>query len=212
MGLGYFLKQSAAALIPRGALVRGTRARPEIAITFDDGPHPEQTPRLLDVLAREGVLATFFLQGDHAAKWPEWVRKIHLAGHQIANHSYAHIRARDQPVREFVQDVERTHDLLQDIVGVPLARDFRPPYGNITARTFVALATRGYRSVFWTVDSADSFQREVQALVSHISTLNISNGDIVLFHEDYAHTVTAMPAIIAGLRAAGLMPRKVDQL
>lgn len=212
MGLGRLIKQTAAAVLPRSALMHGNRATPEVAVTFDDGPHPEQTPRLLEVLAQQGVLATFFLQGDHAASWPEWVREIHRAGHQVANHSHSHIRAHARSADTFVREVESTHNLLQDIVGAELARDYRPPYGDITARTFVALASRGYRCVFWTTDSDDSVQRDAQGLVSHVAELKIGNGDIVLFHEDYAHTVKAMPTILSGLRAAGLSMQRVDRL
>ncbi len=212
MGLGQLLKQGSAHLLPRRVVVRGDPAGAQVAITFDDGPHPEQTPRLLEALSQQGALATFFLQGDHAALWPQWVREIHNAGHQVANHSYSHVRARARSAAAFVQDVEKTQQLLQDIVGAELARDYRPPYGDITARTFLALATKGYRCVFWTKDSDDSERRDEDGLVAHVADLKIASGDIVLFHEDYAHTVTAMPAILGGLRAGGLNVQRVDRL
>jgi peptidoglycan/xylan/chitin deacetylase (PgdA/CDA1 family) len=193
-------------------MVNGPRNRLEGAVTFDDGPHPEQTPRVLEALAREGVSATFFLQGDNAAAWPQRVREIHEAGHQIANHSYTHIRARERSASEFVTDVERTQALLQDIVGQQIAADFRPPYGDITPRTFAALARRGYRLVFWTTDSDDSTRRDPLDLASHVASLGVAGGDIVLFHEDYAHTAQALPEVLAGLRRAGLSMVRIDRL
>lgn len=212
MGLGRLIKQGAAALMPRSALVHGDRGSRDVAITFDDGPHPEQTPRLLEVLARHQVKATFFLQGDHAALWPQRVRDIHQAGHQVANHSYSHIRARARPAYTFVQEIEKTHHLLQDIVGAELTRDFRPPYGDITARTFMTLAGKGYRSVFWTIDSDDSDFQQAEPLVAHVAGLTLTGGDIVLFHEDYAHTVAAMPAILTRLASLGLSARRIDEM
>jgi peptidoglycan/xylan/chitin deacetylase (PgdA/CDA1 family) len=212
MGLGRLIKQGAAALAPRSVMVHGPRNRLEVAVTFDDGPHPEQTPRVLEALAREGASATFFLQGDHAAAWPQCVRDIHAAGHQIANHSYQHIRARARSASEFVADVERTQALLQDIVGQQIARDIRPPYGDITPRTFAALARRGYRLVFWTTDSDDSSVRDPLGLVSHVASLRIGGGDIVLFHEDYAHTAQALPQVLASLRRTGLSMVRIDRL
>ncbi|MFZ2649943.1 MAG: polysaccharide deacetylase family protein [Burkholderiaceae bacterium] len=206
------MKQGTARLMPRSAVVGGDPASAAVAITFDDGPHPEQTPLLLEALSRQGALATFFLQGDHAAQWPQWAREIHRAGHQVANHSYSHMRASDRSAAEFVQEVEKTQGLLQDILGTELARDYRPPYGDITARTFLTLASRGYRCVFWTKDSDDSVQRDADALVAHVVGLKIGRGDIVLFHEDYAHSVAAMPKILRALHAAGLTLQRVDRL
>lgn len=212
MGLGQFLKLGAGRLLPHRVMVHGDCLSPEVAITFDDGPHPQHTPLLLEALARRGAMATFFLQGDHAARWPQWVREIHGAGHQVANHSYSHVRARDRSSAEFVREVERTQQLLQDLVGCELARDYRPPYGNITGRTFLNLAYKGYRCVFWSKDSDDSTQCDVGSLVASVAYLKLGPGDIVLFHEDYAHTIAAMPTILGTLQAAGLTMKRVDRM
>ncbi|MDH5625256.1 MAG: polysaccharide deacetylase family protein, partial [Nitrospira sp.] len=98
------------------------------------------------------------------------------------------------------------------IVGCELRRDFRPPYGDTTVRSFVALAKRGYRWTLWSHDSHDSEVRDPQQLVERTVGLNLQSGDIILFHEDYAHTVAAMPRILAGLRATGLALVRTDSL
>jgi peptidoglycan/xylan/chitin deacetylase (PgdA/CDA1 family) len=212
MQLRHVIKLSAAALWPRRVMLRGSRHGGALAITFDDGPHPQQTPVLLEALAKAGVKATFFLQGDHAAKWPALVRETHAQGHQVANHGWSHTSAKKMQASVFADEVERTQALLQDIVGSPLARDFRPPYGDITPAAFWALARKNYRFVYWTADSDDSHHRDVPSLVSQVASLHARQGDIVLFHEDYAHTVAAMPQLIDVFRASGLAFRRIDGL
>ncbi len=167
---------------------------------------------LLDVLAEAQAHATFFLQGSHAEQWPQLVREIHARGHQVANHAYSHRSARQTSCDAFAQEVERTQALLEQIVGGALTRDFRPPFGDTTPRSFLRLARRGYRWVFWSLDSDDSVVRDPRELALRIERLNAGPGDIVLFHEDYAHSVAAMPQILASWRARGLSAVRVDAL
>jgi peptidoglycan-N-acetylglucosamine deacetylase len=212
MSFGYLLKRAAATCWPESVMVRGPAGAGRACVTFDDGPHPQQTPVLLDALARADTKATFFLQGAHAREWPQLVREIHLAGHQVANHGFSHSSARSLPLTAYVSEVEQTQAMLEDIVGCELRRDFRPPYGDTTVRAFASLAKRGYRWTFWSHDSHDSDVRDSQQLVERIAGLNLRSGDIILFHDDYAHTVAAMPHILSGLRATGLALVRTDSL
>jgi peptidoglycan-N-acetylglucosamine deacetylase len=212
VGLGQILKNSVALCWPSRVVVRGSRRSRHVALTFDDGPHPEQTPLLLKELERADVKATFFLQGNEAAKWPDLVRRTHAAGHQIANHGHLHQRASERPASEVVADIEYAHALLEGIVGEPLRRDVRPPYGDITLPAFLGLVRRGFRMVFWSLDSGDSWHRTPQELLSHLNSMKCSGGENLLFHEDYAHTVAAIPEVIAILRAQGLGFCRIDQM
>lgn len=212
MSLGTLLKRGAAAAWPNRAMWRGKGRGSRIALTFDDGPHPQCTRPLLDVLAQAQAHATFFVQGAHAERWPDLVREMHRQGHQVANHAHSHRSARDLPAAAFVREVEQTQTLLEDIVGVPLARDFRPPFGDTTVQSFLRLAGRGYRWVFWSHDSDDSVIRDPQHLARRTDELRLSAGDIALFHEDYAHTLAAMPHILAALSSRGLRAVRVDAL
>lgn len=212
MSMGSVLKWSAAALWPQRVVLRGPSQGSRVALTFDDGPHPEHTPLLLDVLADAQVQATFFLQGSHAEQWPQLVREIHARGHQVANHAYSHRSARQISAHDFVQEVERTQALLEHIVGGSLARDFRPPFGDTTPHSFLRLARLGYRWVFWSLDSDDSVVRDPEQLALRTESLQAGPGDIVLFHEDYAHSVAAMPRVLASWRARGLNAVRVDAL
>lgn len=212
MSLGTILKRSAAALWPSRVILHGHAQGSRVGLTFDDGPHPQNTLPLLEVLARAKATATFFLQGSQAERWPQLVREIHRQGHQVANHGFSHGSATKLPLLDFVQEVERTQALLEGIVGCGLARDFRPPFGDTTARSFLWLAGRGYRWIFWSHDSDDSLVRDPLELAQRVETLRLSAGDIALFHEDYAHTLAAMPQILASLRSRELRAVRVDSL
>lgn len=204
MGAGGTLKRTLGRLFPRWLIVAG-RARPDrrIALTFDDGPHPEHTPRILDILASHAARATFFVQGVEAEKYPELVRRVHAAGHEIGNHGYAHLDARRVPLAEYLADADRAHRTLEAITGKPLPGLFRPPYGNLTPRSLAALVLRGSRIVLWSADLNDSFIHAAPELVAHVRALALQPGQILLLHEDYAHTVEALPEILDLLTARG---------
>lgn len=212
MGLGRPAKLALGRLFPRLVLVKGAAgSRPRIALTFDDGPHPEHTPAILDALAAGHAKATFFLQGTLAQRHPALVRAISDGGHQVANHGWSHSRASEVGGGAFVREVIDTQALLEETVGRALPRMYRPPYGTISLLPFVRLAGRGYRAVFWSLDSRDSFERESAAVASAIGGAVVRSGDIVLLHEDYRHTVEALPTILKTLTTRGFwLPTLVE--
>ncbi|MBI3546808.1 MAG: polysaccharide deacetylase family protein [Gammaproteobacteria bacterium] len=207
---GKAIKYGLAKLLPGTVLIKGKPQAARVALTFDDGPHPQHTESILDILDRGGAKATFFLQGKEAEKYPALVRKIFSRGHQLGNHGYGHLDAKRVAKREYIAEVERAQQALQNIVGAQIDKIFRPPYGNITGAAFLPLALAGYLFVFWSVDSRDSFIRTAPELVAHVETIKISAGDIVLLHEDYAHTVAALPTILQSLSARSLGFSKID--
>lgn len=202
--IGGIIKRAAGALFPGVVLVRGRSSTGNVALTFDDGPHPENTPRLLDVLDAARATATFFVQGKAAEQYPALLRAMDARGHRIGNHGYAHLDARASRPDAYVGDVQRAQHVLENILGRRTEKLFRPPYGNITVPSFLALARRGFRFVFWSVDSRDSFIREAPALAAHVESLAIAGGDILLFHEDYGHTIESLPRILQSLRGRSL--------
>jgi peptidoglycan/xylan/chitin deacetylase (PgdA/CDA1 family) len=204
MSTGAALKDILAALLPRMMLTRGPRRSSRIALTFDDGPHAENTPRILDLLDEARATATFFLQADLAEARPDLVREMFARGHQIGNHGYQHLDAKKAPLRAYVENAQRAQRILDDILGRRLDRIFRPPYGSITGPSLVRLSWAGFRFIFWSVDSRDSFIRDPSALAEHVRSLGVAGGDIVLFHEDYAHTLKALPSILKSLRERSL--------
>jgi peptidoglycan/xylan/chitin deacetylase (PgdA/CDA1 family) len=175
-----------------------------VALTFDDGPHEGHTRGILEVLARGDARATFFLLGSEAKRHPGLVRAIHEAGHQVANHGFQHVRSRDVGRAAFVREAVDAQALLEDTVGQALPRLYRPPYGEISPPAFVALARRGFRLAFWSLDSEDSFIHDPGRLVEKVAAAEVRDGEVLLFHEDYAHTLAGLPAIVAGLKARHL--------
>lgn len=209
---GAALKHALSALAPHQVLLRGSRRTPQVALTFDDGPHPEHTPRILDALQGVGASATFFVQGSNAAQHKALVRDIHTRGHCVANHAATHRSPSELGTRAYVREVFDTQALLDDIVGSALPRHFRPPYGITSIGTFARLAQAGYRFVFWSRDSKDSWLKEPAALLDDFDRNHPTAGEIVLFHDDYAHTAAALPELLRQLSKLKLTAVSVEEL
>ena len=200
--IGKFIKAGLNRCCPSKVLVRGGRhAGNTIALTFDDGPHPEHTLEILDILKQRSLKATFFLQGVEAEHHPELVRRIDQQGHQIANHGYIHCDTDEVDSVEYVAGILRAQQVLEGIVGRPVARVFRPPYGATSLVTLWKLLKLGFQFVFWSVDSCDSFVQHPDELVDSFEKQPLRPGDILLFHEDYRLTVDALPRILDRLMA-----------
>ena len=140
----------------------------ELALTFDDGPNPAWTPRLLDMLAEHEVRATFFMLGGFAQREPELVRRIAAAGHLIGNHSWSHpnlARSSSSRVRE---ELRRTQAALQEIVGVPV-KYFRPPFGARRPAVFRIARELGLMPVLWNTMTADWSERSAERIAGRLT-------------------------------------------
>ena len=126
----------------------------EIALTFDDGPNPECTPRLLDILSGYQIKAAFFLVGKFAEAHPALVRRMMTEGHAIGNHSWSHPNLTRIPPAEVRRELLATSQLLEQITGaaVPI---FRPPYGACNAKVFIQARSLGMIPIFWNAMTAD---------------------------------------------------------
>ncbi len=130
--------------------------RPAVCLTFDDGPHPEHTPRLLDALAAEHVKATFFVVGCRAQRYPDLVRRMVREGHDVGHHSYFHREPAATSCRSLMWEVDETVGLLRDEFGIHSTL-FRPPKGVVTLPKLTGLWARGQTVVLWTVDARVRF-------------------------------------------------------
>ena len=137
-----------------GSTLRAPASPGEIALTFDDGPNPRWTPRLLEILDRYNARATFFLIGKYAALQPDLVRQMHAAGHQIANHSWSHPNFAFTSNRETQLQLSRTQHELQSILGQPI-RFFRPPFGARRPYTLRLARSLGLTPVLWNAMAPD---------------------------------------------------------
>ncbi len=191
---------------------RGESERNGIALTFDDGPHAEFSPLILDILKKKHAVATFFVNGNRVAEHPDIVRRMADEGHEIGNHTYSHKRLKKLSLSEIAGEIGKTRDMLQQICGK--ATLMRPPWGALSLSLLLyTLATRE-RVVLWTHDSGDSSSRTLSAalLADRVRSLPLRNGDILLFHDDYTHTVDALPAILDDLQARGFRLSGVSEL
>ncbi len=203
MGIGRQIKHFTSLVAPRWLLFRGRMAGRKVALSFDDGPHPEHSPRILDVLGQAGVKATFFVVGEEAEKYPALVKRMLEEGHEVANHSYGHYALLNATPADYLADVLHCQEVLEDICGCALEKSFRPPYGSIPPLVFLKLIRLGFRTVFWSVDSDDSRMKEAGQLVERFSRKPLVSGDVVLLHEDYRHTLEALPVLLDGIRQKG---------
>lgn len=160
-----------------------------IALTFDDGPHPEHTPRVLDRLAEAGVRATFFVIGREAERRPELVRRIHADGHVLGNHSYSHGEPGKTAPSVFLDEIDRTRSLLEDLLGEPCCL-VRPPKGALTVRKLWGLWRRGQTVVLWNVDPRDYRMHSAADVRLWCARYEPHAGDIVLLHDNRPHGTT----------------------
>jgi peptidoglycan/xylan/chitin deacetylase (PgdA/CDA1 family) len=177
--------------------------RREIALTFDDGPHPALTPALLDVLARHGARATFFLLGSGAEAYPGPVARIVAEGHEVANHTWADRPSVLLSVADFERDVDRTHRALVAAGGTP--RFLRPGSGWFRRSMLRTAARHGYRVVLGSVAVLDLDVADVAAQAEFVLD-RIRPGSVVVLHEGYSERAGVVPLtgrVLTGLAARG---------
>lgn len=182
-----------------------------IAMTFDDGPHPQNTPRLLDILRARNVKATFYVIGRSVDLYPQIVRRTAAEGHEIGNHSHTHRLLSKLGDSELRMEMSRCQDAVGRAAGVRM-RTMRPPYGGLLQRQRELVhAEFGYPTILWSVDPLD-WKRPGPSVVTSRILSGTNAGSIVLAHDLHAQTVDAMPATIDGLLRRGFKFVTVSQL
>ncbi len=186
---------------------RGPRAGRKVALTFDDGPDPEHTPRVLDILAAHGARATFFLIGERAARTGALVRRIAAAGHDLGNHTWSHRSLWLAGPRETARQVSQGHEAISQAAGAP-PRFFRPPWGMTNLALFPVLRRLGTPCVFWTAQT-EGRRPAPPALQVERARRRVRAGTIVDLHDADgvagagSRLVEALPAMIGMLAAKG---------
>jgi peptidoglycan/xylan/chitin deacetylase (PgdA/CDA1 family) len=191
---------------------------PYLALTYDDGPNDPDTLKLMDVLARHEVRATFFLLGRFVRQKPEIVRALANAGHAIGNHSWDHPRLIFASHDELRRQIEQTQSAIFDACGVTPTL-FRPPYGGRRPGTLSAVRQLGLEPVMWNVTCYDWKPTSADKVVAHAQR-QIRGGDVVLMHDgdqramgaDRRHTLEATDRIIPQYKAKGYQVLTVPEM
>ncbi len=171
-----------------------------VALTFDDGPAPTTTPKLLDILAREEVPATFFVLGSQVEKYPEIVKRAALEGHEIGNHTWKHDRLTSLPSKAARKDLDKTNRMIEKASGTAPTL-LRPPYGSTNKKVAKVAKQSGLAVILWDVDSRDWEHRDPKKTVKEANAAQ--DGSIILLHDIHASTIGAVPNVIKALRKQG---------
>ncbi len=175
-----------------------------VYLTFDDGPIPEVTPWVLDVLDQYGVKATFFCVGDNVRKYPEIFEEVIRRGHQVGNHTYHHIKALGKSTATYMRDVHQAHRLIR-------SRYFRPPYGHLRFPQTRELS-HSFELIMWDVLTRDYNPRLSPSDVLGNVMRFTRNGSIIVFHDSIKserNLREALPQAIAWLLSQGYEFRKL---
>ncbi|HDQ93159.1 MAG TPA: polysaccharide deacetylase family protein, partial [Synergistetes bacterium] len=203
-------------LIPRPAgatpnpIASGPTGVPVVALTFDDGPHERETPILLDILEKHGVRATFFIVGTRAVDHPDILNEIVAMGHGVANHSWSH---RNMPLLErqaMYQEIAFCSQAIEAITGIR-PKFFRPPGGNWDSALLEVASDLGLPLVLWSLNAYDTRTKSAEEIAALVIR-RAGPGSIILMHGGMENTMLAIPAIIEGLRAKGLLFATLDQM
>ena len=187
---------------------RALTDEPKIAITFDDGPHATSTPRILDLLQRFNIPATFLLIGKHLEKHPEIAREMVGAGHEIGNHTFTHSLLYASTKNRIRDEIRRTDALLRNIDGAE-PKFFRPPAGFFTKRVLDIVEQMGYKTVVGDVYPRDPHLPGKKKIVDRVVQRTVA-GSIIILHDggntqrvDRSQTLEALSEIIPHLKNKG---------
>jgi peptidoglycan-N-acetylglucosamine deacetylase len=206
------LRRAAVGLLPRRVLVaRGNPAAATVYLTFDDGPDPRHTPAVLDALARQGAVATFFVIGEKAQSHPDLVRRIVAEGHALGHHSFTHSEPTRTSASRLLSELRQTQELFGRAAN-RATRLFRPPHGRITASKLWRLWRAGFTTVLWNRDSKDYERDSVDDLAEWARARPLQAGDVLLMHDVNPRTPQVLGAIVESCRSRGLTAATVDRL
>lgn len=152
-----------------------------IALTFDDGPHPEYTAEILDILKEYNQKATFFVVGQNVKEYPEILRRTVAEGHEIGGHTYSHRYINRMCDEEFLQDLKKTDEAILSVAGI-VPKLMRPPGGGYNDHCLCLLENTGKTCILWNRDTRDWQCIPAATILSKLER-SLEPGDIILFHD-----------------------------
>ena len=200
-----------AVLVRRGTFYIGNSKDKLVALTFDDGPSPDWTPKVLDALKQADVKATFFMLGKHVQEYPDIARLVASQGHEIGNHSYSHHVLIYYTKNELINEIKEAEQVIKKVTGVT-TKYFRPPKAWLTQAEKETIKALGYQVVLWSLNSKDWVTFDEKYIVRYL-VKHIQPGDIILFHDsggtfsteggNREETVKTIPRLVEKLREKG---------
>ena len=191
----------------------GSREKKLIALTFDDGPHPKETDKVLDVLNKYNIKATFFIAGKHAKWYTNPLIRASKEGHEIGNHTFNHPDISNLSLSKIEEEIVKCEDTLVEITGKKPTL-FRPPYGSYKRSDLEEVAKKhDYKIILWTTIDARDWENPPASTIASTIIDKAKNGDIILLH-DYAtnNTVEALDRIIPAMQKRGFQFVTVSEL
>lgn len=184
----------------------------KVALSFDAAWGNEDTQIILDTLAKYNVHATFFMTGGWVESYPEDVKKIQAAGHDLGNHSENHKNMSQLTDEQCNEELMKVHNKVKELTGVEMNL-FRPPYGDYDNHVITNATGCGYYTIQWSVDSLDWKDYGVESIIKTVTQhKELKNGAIILMHNGAKYTHEALPAVIETLQAAGYEIVPISQL
>lgn len=211
MGLSLFLRENRCDNVltvdaPVEAELIETEVK-KIALTFDDGPHPHYTEQLLDGLKERGVVATFFVTGEHATLHPDIIKRMNEEGHLIGNHTYSHIQLASGNAEEFKEELVATSEVIEELIDEEVVY-VRPPYGCWDKSLEAEL---NMIPVLWTIDPLDWCSSDAEGVAGKVMA-EADEGEIILMHDYYESSVTAALLVVDELLADGYTFVTVEEI
>jgi len=183
-----------------------------IYLTFDDGPTPEITERVLEILDKHHIKATFFCIGNNVRKHPEIVQKILSKQHSVGNHTYSHLKGWKTPTKTYISNSEACEIKLNSLFKIRNSKLFRPPYGKITPWQSYKLRKLGYKIIMWDVLSKD-YDASISAEKCYENVIqNVSSGSIIVFHDSNKakeNVLNSLEKTIETLKSKGFKFEKI---
>ncbi len=201
IGSGVYLK----------ALCRAESADKVVTLTFDDGPDADSTPRVLDLLKRYDVRATFFVVGEQARQNPELIHRMVAEGHTVAGHSYYHLpQSTLWSSQRYTEELFRCNDVVARLTGLRM-RLYRPPFGVTNPPIARAVKNLGLIPVGWSVRSLDTMTKDTDRVVDRVMR-GLRGGDVILLHDRLENSEELLEKLLTALQAQNYTTATVDEL
>lgn len=185
----------------------------KVALTFDDGVDPDITEKLLEILKKYDIKATFFIIGKKAEEHPDLVKLIVQHGHSIGNHSYTHsVRFTLKTAKGVIHELRTTNDILEKISGLEKIKYFRPPFGVTNPNIARAVKRLNMNPIGWSIRSLDTKKNKCREFIAKRVLNKLKGGDVILLHDNLADADKLTELIICGIHKKGYEIEMLDTL